>query len=137
MHFNPKLLLISNSHRFVWWDHGFDKFRRGNRGRADGVCPSQHKFTCRTSFISWRVVIMKSKKKEKGRSLWIKYIRLIRRWTEGVFFYQHWQKLDLKTHNERFSTLQEMLVYSFLPEMTQSNTIVHRQLRGKNTSNAD
>lgn len=46
-------------------------------------------------------------------------------------------KLDLKTHNERFSTLQEMLVYSFLPEMTQSNTIVHRQLRGKNTSNAD
>ena len=46
-------------------------------------------------------------------------------------------KLDLKTHNERFSTLQEMLVYSFLPEMTQSNTIVHRQLRGKNTSKAD
>lgn len=46
-------------------------------------------------------------------------------------------KLDLKTHNERFSTLQEMLVYSFHPEMTQSNTIVHRQLRGKNTSNAD
>lgn len=47
-------------------------------------------------------------------------------------------KLYLKTHNERFSILHEMLVYIFFfPEMTQSNTIVHRQLRGKNTSNAD
>ena len=47
-------------------------------------------------------------------------------------------KLYLKTHNERFSILHEMLVYSFFfPGMTQSNTIVHRQLRGKNTSKAD
>ena len=30
-----------------------------------------------------------------------------------------------------------LYIFFFFPEMTQSNTIVHRQLRGKNTSNAD
>ena len=53
-----------NTHSFIWRDHGLDKLRGGNGCRANGVCSSKEKLASRTSFICWRIVTVKSEKKD-------------------------------------------------------------------------
>lgn len=57
---NPMQTLIT--HSFIWWDHGLDKLRGGDGRWANGVCSSKEKLASRTSFICWRIMIVKSKK---------------------------------------------------------------------------
>ena len=58
-HFDPKQTF--DTHSFIWRDHGLDKLRGGNGCRANSVRSSKEELTGRTSFICWRIVIVKSK----------------------------------------------------------------------------